>query len=894
MGSLVNLPRISRILLFGSLLIPVSVGVWYGVHRWHTPNLSTADGLLRRANDLSWANQWIEAKPLYQRAEHLLMQQHRDAEALYARVSQVPADSELGSLPVQISTLSADLALPGAQNPKTRLRILEIRGMLETNYDSGLARTTWQQVGEMAKSQHRYMLASRAIGEQGIASFLLGDFASAKKQVLTAWGVAKYLGDPAARVRYASVYGAGLVELHHYQEALGPLDEAIGVANRKSGIASPSIATIAKIEALTGLGRYQEAFALADQASVKARRYHLQAHLFELDRVRGDAYQKMGDWPRALEEYTTAVGYAKSVGYWRGETQGDGLLASAYEHEGQLPAALQSIDNAVEANKQIPDEIYFVPRDLAIKAEILAKMGQTKTSNDLYQKSADLIDSLLVNVPTPGIERDLITQLGFVYSGYFNSLCAQNRYGDAFRILEKARGRIETQALQHHEAIDPEKVTAGEHQLVLLNTQLLETDDQAKRSKLLERITDAESHLDNSSLAEKTSDDPVELPALQHDLGPSELVLEYVLADPQSYVLAVSSTTVARYPLASRQVIEAAADQYRGQLRKGQINSELAGHLFQALLGGVPDYRQKQSILVVPDGKLDLLPFSALMDGPDYVLTTHIVSTIPSSTVLHLIRNRSQSQGFVEHPYVGVAAWTKSTPSAIAEVKRAVGGPEESEFVPLPESRHEVQMVADDLPKPSTILLGGNATETRFKELPLRDYGVFHLALHGYADLHYPDRSALVFAPESNGGNDGLLQVREIRKLTLNASLVTLSACDTSLGPVGEAGVANLANAFVEAGAQTVVSALWDLEDHATARLMAQFYSRLSQGMGKAEALQQAQVELAHAGLSPYYWASFEVVGDPSGHLYSGLPVVLSSNSKSPQGRNNKQMSTHE
>jgi CHAT domain-containing protein len=267
------------------------------------------------------------------------------------------------------------------------------------------------------------------------------------------------------------------------------------------------------------------------------------------------------------------------------------------------------------------------------------------------------------------------------------------------------------------------------------------------------------------------------------------------------------------------------------------------------------------------------------MDGTNYVLTTHILSTIPSSTVLHLIRNRVQSQGYVEHPYVGVAAWTKSTPSAIAEVKRAVGGPEQSEFVPLPESRHEVQMVADDLPKPSTILLGEDATETRFKELPLRDYGVLHLALHGYADLNYPDRSALVFAPENGQTDDGLLQVREIRKLTLNASLVTLSACDTGLGPVGEAGVANLANAFVEAGAQTIVSALWDLEDHATARLMAQFYSRLSQGMGKAEALQQAQLELAHAGLSPYYWASFEVVGDPSGHLYPGLPVALSSTS---------------
>jgi hypothetical protein len=54
------------------------------------------------------------------------------------------------------------------------------------------------------------LLASRAIGEQGIAAFLLGDISTAKKDVIEAWTVAK-VADPAARVRYASVYGAGLV-----------------------------------------------------------------------------------------------------------------------------------------------------------------------------------------------------------------------------------------------------------------------------------------------------------------------------------------------------------------------------------------------------------------------------------------------------------------------------------------------------------------------------------------------------------------------------------------------------------------------------------------------------------------------------------------------------------
>lgn len=62
----------------------------------------------------------------------------------------------------------------------------------------------------------------------------------------------------------------------------------------------------------------------------------------------------------------------------------------------------------------------------------------------------------------------------------------------------------------------------------------------------------------------------------------------------------------------------------------------------------------------------------------------------------------------------------------------------------------------------------------------------------------------------------------------MKAKLVTLSACDTGVGPVGEAGVANLVNAFIEAGAVTVVSTLWELEDQITTHLMAQFYAHLA------------------------------------------------------------------
>ena len=46
------------------------------------------------------------------------------------------------------------------------------------------------------------------------------------------------------------MYGTGLVELHKYREALGPLDEAIKVAAKTYNAAYPSIVATAKIEEL--------------------------------------------------------------------------------------------------------------------------------------------------------------------------------------------------------------------------------------------------------------------------------------------------------------------------------------------------------------------------------------------------------------------------------------------------------------------------------------------------------------------------------------------------------------------------------------------------------------------------------------------------------------------
>src|SRR5262249_34018863 len=143
------------------------------------------------------------------------------------------------------------------------------------------------------------------------------------------------------------------------------------------------------------------------------------------------------------------------------------------------------------------------------------------------------------------------------------------------------------------------------------------------------------------------------------------------------------------------------------------------------------------------------------------------------------------------------------------------------------------------------LLLGPDATKAALKAQPLADFKIIHIAAHGIASPKFPDRAALVLGSDPQSGEDGLLQVREIRDLSLNADLVTLSACDTGVGPLeGEEGIANLVRAFLFAGAKSVVASVWTANDPSTRTLMEHFYRYLAGGEDKGSALRHSQLDL--------------------------------------------------
>src|SRR5271163_180326 len=638
--------------LSGIAIALVWGGYFYAVAPHHSSAPpESAQGLLDRADELSWLNRWAEARPLYGRSALLFSQQHQDSKALYAEVSEIPADESLSEA-ATILHLTEALSKPEAEDAPTRLRILTIRGMLEINYDASQALSTWKEVERLALTRGEVRLATRARGEQGIAAFILGDTVTAKNLVVKAWGLSEVEHDPAATVRYASVFGTGLVQIHRYKEALTPLDTAIALTKKNPNLAYPKIAIYAKIDALAGLHDYGYALQLANESLKRLEGTPYEGQKIQVYISRGSIEREQGQLDAAISDYQNAVAISQRIDNYRGVVDGGGLLALAYEKKQDLPKASATIDEAIEANTKIPDELYLVPRNLAIKGEIAAKMGKTQQADDSYRKAITLVNRMLERTPTTNVQRLLLAEMSDVYSGYFATLCNQKRYNEALQIIDNVRGRVEAQALEHHENQHVHPATPEEQELTRLNLSLINTDDPKTRAAITSAIYTTELAMPPSLIARESITHPIKLTELQRMLGPDSLMVEYVLAEPASYVLAITHDSITHYQLPSKALLEADATLYRKVIRSQKEDKALAHKLFAAILQPIPEYARKSNLIVIPDGALHLLPFSALEDESGYVLASHTVDVNPSATVYALIQKRIATQETASLPFI--------------------------------------------------------------------------------------------------------------------------------------------------------------------------------------------------------------------------------------------------
>jgi CHAT domain-containing protein len=114
-----------------------------------------------------------------------------------------------------------------------------------------------------------------------------------------------------------------------------------------------------------------------------------------------------------------------------------------------------------------------------------------------------------------------------------------------------------------------------------------------------------------------------------------------------------------------------------------------------------------------------------------------------------------------------------------------------------------------------------------------------------------------------NGNEDGILTALDLSCMDLsNTELVVLSACETGLGDVETGkGIIGLRRACFVAGAQTVVSSLWPVNDEATKELMIHFYENVLSGLSRADSLRRAQLEIKNKYKASLFWASFVCYG---------------------------------
>jgi CHAT domain-containing protein len=348
---------------------------------------------------------------------------------------------------------------------------------------------------------------------------------------------------------------------------------------------------------------------------------------------------------------------------------------------------------------------------------------------------------------------------------------------------------------------------------------------------------------------------------------------------------------------------------------------ESAKALDQLVMGPVRNaIAGKTRLFISPDGQLSLVPFAVLPAGEGSTLVDKVSLTYLTSGRDLLRHADGEGEAKATVALLADPQFTLSkgaAPEAPAQSRGAgvYRGLRLSKLTPLPGTKQEAKAIEKLFKKAEVnALSGADATKAEF--LKIEQPGILHVATHGlfvsdsshggdnsrgvildedeaaarpaaasstaaasaprtaYADnpllssmlLLAGAETASKIAPENRDpeiGN-GLVTALEVASMNLwGTQLVVLSACETGRGDVSNLGqgVYGLRRAVMVAGAQTLLTSLWKVDDKATRDLMKRYYSNLLKGSGRAEAMREAALFVRKKHPHPYYWAPFIAIG---------------------------------
>ena len=850
--------------------------------------------LLAEANRLAWIFDWPKAGPLYTRAEELFKKEGDERDEIYARIGLIRAQSQQGMSFVEVSTMLGRILEDPVMkiHPRLKLWCLAAKGYTDIEIDPASCEQDWLEVRKIAKRLGEAQWEARATGELGTIAFLRGDSRKAGAMVGSALLSAMRTGDEGEEVRSLEMLGNGFYEVERYAEAIYFFDRAIKIAASTPDSGFPYMAYEGKSQALIRQNRLNQARDVLGEALTEAKKGSDFGHEAHLLNIRGELELRADDRQKAVDDLREGSDLALKYKFYR--TAGEGLfdLSELYIAGGNLKSAEATATLGLDASRRIGDR-YFLPRDLTMLADLKAREGHVAQANALYEQAEDVIDGMLVNLDEPYWSSSLAAAMSETYLHHFELLARLGNVGQAFEVLERVRGRTAAALLENRVSFHRDESPAAEaldETISDLQLQLMRSTDPTKRDRLKEELFAYERRLawtqsDRGVSQHEWLERPAPLEAVQTILRPEELVLEYVLADPHSYCLWITRNRAGLTLLpAGRDKIEELTRSYVDAIRSGHDDPGLAAELYAILLAPVKREATHDRLIVVPDGLLYFLPFDTLRDASGTLLVeSRTVSYAPAATVLEILRSarnvRQAPRSFLgvgDVPYQDQGDVSAELPKPKGFEQAVVRGFSDVFGTPLydlPQTREEVLDSNTILGNDGVVLLGSRATATAFESEPLADFRVIHLAVHGFANSKFPERSGLVLGIDPKSQNDGLLEIPDIMQLHFNADLVTLSACDTGVGKVeGEEGITNLAEAFLVSGAKAVVASLWSADDTYTFGMMKRFYTHIAEGQDTAQALRQAKLDLlAKYGkqISPYYWGAFVLIGD------GGSPIPL-------------------
>lgn len=251
--------------------------------------------------------------------------------------------------------------------------------------------------------------------------------------------------------------------------------------------------------------------------------------------------------------------------------------------------------------------------------------------------------------------------------------------------------------------------------------------------------------------------------------------------------------------------------------------------------------KETSSLIIIPDGPISFIPFDALISTPS--------AGIEPGTYHYIVKEKELHYGFSVATLAAQLTQNNTTGHTIIFAPGFLN--KERDLAPLKYSQEETESIKIN----SENTFNGNRATLHAFKAAAPSAGLIHVASHA-ATGSLPKVEFI----------DSSLYLNEIYAMQLKAHLVVISACESGIGKVDKSeGTLSLARGFYYAGAQNIITSLWNADDKSTAELFKKFYD--AGNTDYAAALtgvkrKYLQENIRGVRASPYYWAGFIIAGN--------------------------------